>query len=49
MTAASGVVQGYPYPDPEDPDATIYRYLPDRIVTRSQMAVYVARAFGLGT
>ncbi len=45
--AANGVVQGYPYPDPEDPDATIYRYLPGNIVTRSQMAVYVARAFGL--
>jgi len=45
--AANGVVQGYPYPDPEDSDATIYRYLPDVIVTRSQMAVYVARAFAL--
>jgi len=45
--AANGVVQGYPHPDPDDPDATIYRYLPNVIVTRSQMAVYVARAFGL--
>ncbi len=44
---ANGVVQGYPYPDPEDPDATIYRYLPGNIVTRCQMAVYVARAFDL--
>lgn len=45
--AANGVVQGYPYLDPQDPDATIYRYLPGHIVTRCQMAVYVARAFGL--
>ncbi len=45
--AANDVVQGYPYPDPDDPDATIYRYLPNVILTRSQMAVYVARAFDL--
>jgi len=45
--AANGVVQGYPYPDPDDPDATICRYLPNVVVTRAQMAVYVARAFGL--
>ena len=44
---ANGVVQGYPYPDPQDPDATICRYLPNVIVTRCQMAVYVARAFAL--
>ncbi len=42
-----GVVQGYPYPDPENPGETIYRYEPDWLVSRDQMAVYVARAFQL--
>ena len=42
-----GVVQGYPYPDPESPGETIYRYEPDWPVSRDQMAVYVARAFQL--
>jgi len=38
------IVQGYPYPDPEDEDATIYLYRPDGKVTRAQMAVFVWRA-----
>ncbi len=41
------VVQGYPYPDPATPGETIYRYEPDWLVSRDQMAVYVARAFQL--
>jgi len=43
----AGVVQGYPYPDPEDPAETIYLYMPEEEVTRDQMAVYIARAFDL--
>jgi hypothetical protein len=42
-----GIVQGYPYPDPENPAETIYRYEPNWIVARDQMAIYVARSFGL--
>jgi len=42
-----GVVQGYEYPDPDTPGATISLYQPLWPVTRDQMAVYVARAFGL--
>jgi len=41
------VVQGYPYPDPENPGETITLYEPLWTVTRDQMAVYVGRAFGL--
>ncbi len=42
-----GVVKGYAYPDPDNPAETIYLYEPHWIVARDQMAVYVARAFGL--
>ncbi len=42
-----GVVQGYPYPDPDNPAETIYRYQPAWIVTRAQMAAYITRAFNL--
>jgi len=42
-----GVVNGYEYPDPDTPGETIYLYEPLWPVTRDQMAVYVARAFGL--
>jgi len=42
------IVQGYAYPDPEDDEATIYRYRPDGKVTRAQMAVFVWRALVRG-
>jgi hypothetical protein len=42
-----GIVQGYPYPDPENPGEDYYLYQPDWTVTRDQMAVYIARAFDL--
>jgi len=45
--AEAGVVQGYPYDDVEHPGEIIYMYQPEDVVTRDQMAVYVARAFGL--
>ena len=38
------VSAGYAYPDPDNPGATIYLYAPTSIVTRDQMAVYVARS-----
>jgi len=44
-----GVVQGYEYPDPDTPGASIYLYQPLWPVTRDQMAVYIARAFRLST
>ena len=44
-----GIVQGYEYPDPDIPGETIYLYEPLWPVTRDQMAVYIARAFGLST
>jgi Tol biopolymer transport system component len=44
---AQNITQGYPYPDPENPGEDYYRYEPDWAVGRDQMAVYVARAFGL--
>ncbi len=42
-----GIVMGYPFPDPDNPDQTINLYQPDWIVTRDQMAVYIQRAFVL--
>ena len=42
-----GIVQGYPYP--QEDDSVLYLYQPDDVVTRDQMAVYVARAFGLAS
>ena len=42
-----GVVNGYEYPDPDTPGETICLYQPLWPVTRDQMAVYIARAFGL--
>jgi len=41
---ASNVVQGYRYPNPDDPGETVYLYEPTWVVTRDQMAVYIARA-----
>jgi len=40
-----GIVQGYPYA--QEDDSVLYLYQPDDVVTRDQMAVYIARAFGL--
>jgi len=42
-----GVVNGYEYPDPDTPGETICLYEPLWPVTRDQMAVFIARAFGL--
>ena len=42
--AAEGVVQGYLYTMPDNPEETLYLYEPSWTVTRDQMAVYVARA-----
>jgi len=42
-----GVVQGYEYPDPDTPGATISLYQPLGPVTRDLMAVFIARAFEL--
>ena len=41
---ANNVVQGYRYPDPDAPGEIVYLYEPTWVVTRDQMAVYIARA-----
>jgi subtilase family serine protease len=46
--AASGIVAGYPFPDPKHPGQTVYYYQSSLPVTRDQMAVYVARALAGG-
>jgi subtilase family serine protease len=46
--AASGIVAGYPFPDPRHPGQTVYYYQSSWPVTRDQMAVYVARALAGG-
>jgi len=46
--AASGIVTGYPFPDPKNPGQTVYFYQSLWPVTRDQMAVYVARALAGG-
>ena len=38
------ISSGYVYPDPNNPGATIHLYEPAGIVTRDQMAVYMARS-----
>jgi DNA-binding beta-propeller fold protein YncE len=43
--AQNNVVQGYEYPDPDNPGETLSYYKPLWPVTRDQMAVYIARAF----
>ena len=43
------VVTGYQFPDPDNPGQTISLYAPLWPVTRDQMAVFIARAFGLST
>jgi hypothetical protein len=40
----NNVVQGYEYPDPDTPGETFYLYAPTAIVTRDQMAVFIARS-----
>ncbi|UCC68446.1 MAG: PD40 domain-containing protein [Armatimonadota bacterium] len=43
----NGVVQGYSYANPDNPGETYYLYEPAWVVSRDQMAVFIARAFEL--